>query len=188
MVGLLVAATAPAATRSEAAVPGPVAGHPLLELRLGVDRVTELRHPFLCAELAPLPFLAVEGCGTGSGVLHHDDAPDMAHFRARGRLLEVARGRATANLAPGVGFAEVQRTADEPGFRFGEARDPDPVEGAGPEASLGVQGRFAVDPAGRTYVSADVTAGAAVVPSAPAVLGHGGPVVPFASITVGYGF
>lgn len=187
MLGTLAAAAAWAETRSEAVRPNPIAGHAVLELRVGVDRI-DAQHPVICAEGSPLAWLSVEGCGTGSGFLHHDDAPDMAHFRARARVLEVGEGRASASLLGGLGFAEVQRGADAAGFKFGEARAADQVEGAGPEASVGIKGRYWVDPGARTYLSADLTTGAAIIASAPTVIGSGGPVVPFAAITVGYGF
>ena len=187
MLGTLVMATALAETRSEAVKPAPIAGHAVLEMRVGIDRV-EAQHPVICAEASPLAFLSVEGCGTGAGFLHHDGAPDMAHFRARGRIASVGEGRMTAALLGGLGFAEVQRGADAVGFKFGEARAADQLEGAGPEASMGIKGRYWVDPGARTYLSADFTTGAAIIASAPTVIGHGGPVVPFAAFTVGYGF
>lgn len=189
-VALLWAAVAPArgGTGSEATLPRPIAGHPVFEMRVGVDRVDELHHPFLCAEGTPLPWLSVEACGTGAGILHHDDAADMAHFRTRARLLGAQSGRGTLDWLVGGGFAEVQRTGDEPGFRFGKATSPEQVEAAGPELSASVKGRYYVDPGARAYLSADFNVGAAAIPAAPTVIGHGGPIVPFAALTVGLGF
>ncbi len=88
----------------------------------------------------------------------------------------------------GAGFAEVQSGMDQTGFRFGRAASDDQVEAAGPEASISVKGRLWVDDGGRTYVTADLNAGAAYIEAARTVIGHGGPVVPFAAATVGYGF
>lgn len=175
-------------THSRAFKPAPVAGRPVLDLRVGIDRA-DARHPFLCAEIAPLGWLSVEGCGTGAGFLHQDPSfPDMAHFRARARTATATTGRASVDLLVGAGFAEVQRTADQPGFLFGQARSSDPVEAAGPEASLSLKGRYWVDPAGKTYATADLNAGVAAIPAAPQVIGSGGPIVPFASFTFGFGF
>lgn len=172
---------------SEVFQPQPLAGHAVFELRVGIDRLDQ-QHPVLCAELSPLSWLSVEGCGTGSGVLHRGDEPDMAHFRTRLRAAGIDRGRAEVDLLIGAGFAEVQRTADRPGFRFGPATEPEPIEAAGPEAAASVKSRLWMDNGGRTYLSGDVSAGAAVIPGAPDVLGRGGPVVPFGALTVGLGF
>ena len=175
-------------TRSEAFRPRPIAGHPVFDFRVGVDRL-DARHPQLCAELTPLAWVSVEACGTGAGFLHQDpNARDMAHFRARFRAAKAQMGRFTTDLLLGAGFAEIQTTADQPGFLFGNARSEDQVEAAGPEASASLKGRFWVDRGGRTYLTADLNAGAAVIPAAPTVIGRGGPIVPFAALTVGYGF
>jgi hypothetical protein len=45
--------------------------------RIGASLST--RRPTLCLELAPLDRLSVEGCGTGSGFLHQDPEPEVAH-------------------------------------------------------------------------------------------------------------
>lgn len=167
--------------------PAPVAGHPVFDLRVGVDRMDQ-SHPYICGELSPLGWLSVEGCGTGSGFLHQGNEPDMAHFRTRIRTVGLDKGRTEVDLLVGAGFAEVQRTADRPGFKFGKATEPEPIEAAGPEASVAAKSRVWLDNGGRTYLSGDLSAGAAVIPGAPEVIGRGGPVVPFAALTVGLGF
>lgn len=176
-----------AGTSSEATLPRPIAGHPVFELRVGADRV-DPTHPFLCAEGAPLAFLSIEACGTGAGILHHDDAPDMAHFRARGRAWGTTSGRATLDWLLGAGFTEVQSTTDAPGFRFGVPTEPQPVEAAGPEASTSLKGRWWFDPGARSYVTVDANVGVAVIPGAPVVMGAPGPTVPFGALTIGLGF
>lgn len=176
---------ATAAVDSGAFVPDPVAGHPLLELRVG-GQVGAPTHPYVCGELTPVKRISIEGCGNGSGFLHQADVPDMAHFRARGAVLQGRRQRLAGELLVGVGFAEVQRTADEPGFQFGEPTEPEPVEAAGPEVSVGAKGRWWMD--SKVYMSADATIGAAWIPGAPAVLDGDGPTVPFAGASVGVGF
>lgn len=179
---------AAATTESVAVVPRPIAGHPVFEMRIGTDRIDDMSHPFLCAEGSPLSFLSIEACGNGAGLLHQDEGVDFAHFRAKARLAGMRSGRGTLDWLAGAGFAEVQRTSDEPGFRFGRPTEPEPVEAAGPELSMSLKGRYYADPGARTYLSADLNAGVAAIPGAPAVMGRGGPVVPFAAFTVGLGF
>jgi hypothetical protein len=172
---------------SDIYVPRPVAGHAILDVRVGVDRVGA-KHPVICGEVAPVAWLSVEGCGTGSGVLHHGNEADMAHFRARMRTAGIDNGRTEIDFLVGLGLAEVQTAADEPGFKFGQPTEADPIEAAGPEASVAAKGRLWLDKGGRTYTSADLSMGVAVIPGAPAVLDQQGPLVPFAALTVGLGF
>jgi len=171
---------------TRAFVPRPVAGHPVVDLRVGVDRI-DSHHPFLCGEISPLPWLSVEGCGTGSGLLHRGSEPEMAHFRTRGRIWGADHQRTELDLLIGAGFAEIQVAEDEHGFKFGRARSADQVEAAGPEVSLSAKGRLWVDKAGRTYVTADLNAGVAAIPAAPVVTGRPNKALPFAAFTVGFG-
>jgi hypothetical protein len=165
----------------------PVAGHAVLDLRIGVLRTDPSSHPYVCLEGAPLAWLSVEGCGTGSGFLHHGDEPDLAHFRVRGRVLQRQSGRFDGSVLAGLGFAEAQRGVDPAGFDFGAAEDrADGASGAGPEASVSLSGRYWAFPA--AYVIVDANAGAAVIPAAPTVTGQSGPVVPFAVLSAGLGF
>jgi len=182
---LLTAAHADEGLSGQAFVPAPVAGHAVFDFRVGAG-TTDLHHPTVCAEVAPVAWLSVEGCGTGSGFLHHGDQPDMAHFRARAASKTWRRGRSEVDARLGLGFAEIQSTADQAGFLFGEARTADPIEAAGPELSASAHGRWWLDQA--FYATADLNVGAAHIPAAPDVMGRGGPVVPFASATFGFGF
>jgi hypothetical protein len=186
-VGLALPAHAHAddGTSTQAVKARPLAGRPVLDLRVGASTNTG-PHPQICLEGYPLASVSLEACGTGAGFLHQDDAPDMAHFRGRWTALRGARGATDAALLVGAGFAEIQSTADKPGFRFGEAVEPNQVEAAGPEASVSAKARFWMHE--RTYIVADVNAGAAYIPGAPTVIGEGGPVVPFGQVTVGLGF
>jgi hypothetical protein len=184
----MLAAVTAAELDSEAYAPRPIAGHAVFDLRIGVDSV-DGKHPYLCGEVLPLKWLSVEGCGTGSGILHHGDEPDLAHFRSRIRALHLDAARVTGDLLVGVGFAELQRTTDKPGFKFGKAKEDAPVEAAGAELSLSTKARVWLDDGGRTYATADLNAGAAYIPGAPAVMGGTTkPLVPFAAITAGIGF
>ena len=172
--------------RSE--VPRPLAGHAVFDLRVGMDLGSPSEGsplPIVCAEGMPHRRWSLEACGNGSGILHQGDEPDMAHFRVRGAPILVSDGRWAGQLMLGVGFAEVQRSADQPGFRFGDAQTGQ-VEAAGPEASLGVKGRFWVTE--QSHIAMDVIAGTAYIPGAPEVMGWQSPVVPFVSLTTGMGF
>ena len=172
--------------RSE--LPRPVAGHAVFDLRVGLNTGMtdgQALRPTFCAEAMPVRRLGVEACGNGSGILHAEDGPDMAHFRVRGAPVVFSDGRLGGQLMLGLGFTEVQRAEDRPGFRFGEA-DEMQVEAAGPEASVGFKGRYWVTD--QSHIAMDVVAGTAYIPGAPAVMGWGSPLVPFVSITTGMGF
>ena len=169
-------------------VPRPLVGHAVFDLRVGMGAGSPTDgspRPIVCAEGMPHQRWSVEACGNGSGILHQGDGPDMAHFRLRGAPIVVNDGRWGGQLMVGVGFAEVQRAADRPGFRFGDA-EMGQVEAAGPEASLGVKGRFWVTD--HSHIAMDVNAGAAYISGAPEVMGWQSPVVPFVSLTTGMGF
>ncbi len=175
---------------STAVTPRPIAGHPVLELRGGVDTTALGRDdaplPTLCAEVTPLDRLSVEACGNGAGVLHQQDVPDTMHLRMRYAPVRVRRGAGEAALVVGAGMTEVTNGADEPGFRFGAATSADQVEAAGAELSTGVKARWWPHP--RAYVTFEIGGGAAWIPAAPTVVGTSGPIVGFGAVTVGAGF
>jgi hypothetical protein len=166
--------------------PRPVAGWPIVELRAGAA-VAPAPGGVLCGEVSPYRLLAFEACGSGSGFLYpaSPDATDMAHFRVEGNIPVYRRGRAELVVQPGAGFAEVQRGQDAPGFRFGRARSADQHDGAGAEVSVGAKGRGWLSE--RVYVTSEISAGAAWIPSAPVVLGSA-PATPFLGATIGAGF
>lgn len=172
--------------------PRPIARHPVFDMRVGADTppaVTEtaaVARPFLCAEVTPIARFSVEACGTGSGFLHRDDAPEMAHFRARAAVLRARRGRLEGEAVAGLGFAELQVGEDAPGFRFGPATSADQVEGAGPEASVSAKGRVWFAPA--AYAVVDANVGLAWIAAAPAILEGAEALVPFGALTIGAGF
>ena len=161
-----------------------LAGRPILELRGGAQS-TEVDQPVICLEGSPLSWLAIEACGNGSGVLHQQPGYDMVHFRAKARALHREQARSTVDVYGALGLTEVQSSTDRPGFAFGE-QEAGAVEAAGASTAVTVKGRFYTTPG--TYVVADAAVGAALIPGAPAVFGSGGPVIPFASVTVGLGF
>jgi hypothetical protein len=178
------------AAGSTAVVPRPIAGHPVLELRGGVDTTALGRDkaplPTICAEVTPLDRFSLEACGNGAGVLHTADVPDTMHLRLRYAAARVRQGATEAALMLGAGMTEVASGIDAPGFRFGPATTPDQVEAAGPELSAGVKARWW--PHSRAYVTFEIGGGAAWIPAAPTVVGTPGPVVGFGGVTVGAGF
>jgi hypothetical protein len=105
-------------------------------IRVGAS--TSARRPTLCLELAPLDMLSVEGCGTGSGFLHQDPEPEIAHFRAHFRLTswKTAVGWLQPRLS--AGFAELQVGEDSGGFHF-NGTGPTGVETAGPEVGASLR-------------------------------------------------
>jgi hypothetical protein len=186
--GSLAAATAQAApvTASHAFTARPLAGWVVVELRGGAQAIPAGPLPVICAEVAPYTPFALEACGTGAGFLFPQLGDEMVHFRAEANVPLLRRGRLDVLLQPGLGFSEIERGVDEPGFRFGPATSPEQREGAGPEASIGVKGRAWVHE--RVPVAVELTGGAAWVPSAPVVLGGGSEIVPFVLGTAGVGF
>jgi hypothetical protein len=172
-------------TDSTAILPRPVAGHAVFDMRVGFGTVGAAEHPYVCAEVTPVARLSVEMCGNGSGFLHRADVPDLAHFRVRGTVLQHHQGRTHIDGVVGAGLAEVQRTADSPGFRL---RDDgaQAIEAAGPEISLSAKGRYWTSR--KTYLIGDVNVGAAYIPGAPSVVQRGTAAFPFAMVTGGFGF
>lgn len=174
---------------ANAFVPRPIARHAVVELRVGVDAASAdmddaPTRPVICGEVSPWGRVGFEGCGTGAGVLHQDNAPDMAHFRVRVAVLQRSKGRVDGALVAGAGWAEVQRTADEAGFKFGEA-EADQVEASGGELSISAKGHVWMQE--QTYLSIDANVGAALIPGAPTAVGSE-PLIGFGLISVGLGF
>ncbi len=109
-----------------------------LHVRAGAASTDSTGRPTICLDVRVVAGLAVEGCGTGQGVIHDEPGEEMAHFRATYAILDRALGRGVLRARGGLGFAEMQIGVDHPGFRFG---DPDRERGsvAGPEASVSAQ-------------------------------------------------
>lgn len=168
----------------------PVAGHPVLDVRVGAGAAPsptglDPSHPVICVEGSPLARLSLEACGNGAGVLHRAPVDDMAHFRARWAVVDHEGGRLEPALLVGAGLAEIQRGEDAPGFVFGPGGD-GAVEAAGAELSTSGKLRFWLTP--QTNLSLDANVGAAWIPGAREVWGTDGPLVPFGMLTVGAGF
>jgi len=189
-VGSAWAGPEPAGGHSRATLARPVAGHAVLELRGGGSAPPgpglPLQRATLCGEVAPLARVALESCGNGAGTLHNDAIADFFHLRAKGTVLQVAGARLEGAVQVGLGFAEVTRTADASGLKFGAATEAQPVEAAGTELSLSAKGRWWFSE--RAHAVVDLNAGLAHIPGAPQVVGTAGSAVPFAALTAGLGF
>lgn len=75
-----------------------------VDLRLGATSTETWTQ--VCAAGYPLEMLAIEACGNGSGFLHNESAPEIAHFRGKARLLQQALGPVYVEPWVGFGFAD----------------------------------------------------------------------------------
>ncbi len=152
-------------------------------LRIGAS--SSSRHPALCLELAPLEVLSVEGCGTGSGFLHHDEEPEVAHFRSWVKLTSWETRWGWLQPRVGVGFAELQVGADSGGFDFGGV-GPRGVATAGPEVGASLRLLFPL--MGGVELVGEVGLSAAWFQHAPRLVVPQASFQPSASFSLGFGF
>lgn len=106
-------------------------------LRLGLASSDAVNRPTVCLEVFALWATSVEGCGTGSGILHDEVGRQMAHFRVNVPVRRDAWFGGWSSVRVGVGFAELEVGPDRPGFDFGDPDQPNSV--AGPDAAASVQ-------------------------------------------------
>ncbi|WP_163996134.1 hypothetical protein [Pyxidicoccus caerfyrddinensis] len=155
-------------------------------LRVGGSTANGNGRPELCLELSPVSFLSVEGCGTGSGFLHGDPEPEVAHFRTKLRLLSFdAEGWGTLQPFLAAGMAEAQVGEDDPGFQF-NGTDARRVSTAGPEMGVGL--RFLRPLASGFELVGDFNLGMAWLPHAPELVKPQDTWLPSASLSFGVGF
>lgn len=155
-------------------------------LRVGGSTANGNRRPELCLELSPVSFLSVEGCGTGSGFLHGDPEPEVAHFRAKLRLLSFDReGWGTLQPFLAAGLAEAQVGEDDPGLQL-TGTDARRVATAGPELGLGL--RFLRPLASGFELVGDFNVGMAWLPHGPGLVKPVDTWLPSASLSFGVGF
>lgn len=162
----------------------PEAPRNYLNLRVGGTSFNPT-HPEICVEGSPLRFLAFEMCGTGSGFLHQDPAPEIAHFR--GKYLFRAMQLRSVWLQPAIeaGFAELQVGQDGSGFQFG-GTGVDGVETAGPELGFGLK---ALIPTGDLFeLVGELNVSGAWFPHAPELVVPMSSFQPTATFTLGVGF
>lgn len=152
-------------------------------LRAGVTPRTQ--RPELCLEIAPLADLSLESCGTGSGFLHHDPEPELAHFRGKYRLRSWTTSWGRIETHAALGFAELQIGDDSPGFQFGGTGSRG-VETAGPE--IGGSVRVLLPLTADFELLGEASTSAAWMPHAPKLVKPMSRFQPDASLTVGVGF
>ena len=185
LAGGIPAQAAPA-TSSGTFQPRPLIGHALLDLRGGLGSGPTGPNAQICVEVAPHRNVAIEACGTGGGFLYPEVGEEIMHLRAEGAFPIWQRGRAELWVQPGIGMAEIQRGTDERGFRFGPATSAGQRDGAGPELSLGLKGRWWVGD--WVYLAGEASSGATWIEAAPVVLQQDTAIVPFLTGTMGVGF
>ncbi|MFY0572067.1 hypothetical protein ACN28E_50695 [Archangium lansingense] len=152
-------------------------------LRIGAS--TSSSRPTLCLELSPIELLSVEACGNGSGFLHHEEEPELAHFRAHFMLASWKTPLGWLQPRLGAGFAELQLGADGSGFHF-DGTGPSGLETAGPEVVASLRALLPVS-AGFELVG-ELGFGAAYLHHAPRLLQPQSAFQPTASFTLGIGF
>jgi hypothetical protein len=152
-------------------------------LRIGAS--TSSRRPTLCLELSPVDLLGVEACGNGSGFLHHEAEPELAHFRAHFKLTSWKTPLGWLQPRLSAGFAELQVGEDGSGFDF-TGTGPTGVETAGPEVGASLRALFPVG-LGVELVG-ELGLSAAYFRYAPELLRPQATLQPNASFTLGVGF
>lgn len=189
LVALLAAGT-PAASRAGPAVrvvaPGKAPVRNVVNVRFGSLPEGAPVRPTVCVEVSPAGWISAEACGNGSGFLHREAAPEMAHFRAKAWLARGSAGRSSLRLGVGAGLAELQIAADRPGFRVGGEPDPEGIEAAGPEITLEAEWLLPAEDGLELVASA--SAGVAWLPGAPALATPMASEQPFVLVTVGVGW
>ena len=155
-----------------------------VNLRLGVASSDDNGRPAICLEVRTILQLSIEGCGTGSGVLHDSAGGELAHFRAKWAVdRRVFRG-GVLQTQLGIGLAELQVDADQPGFVINP--DPGGVEAVGPEASVGVQWLRSLS--GGWEIIMNASAGVSWVPGASDLRGQPSSQQPFVGFEIGAGW
>ena len=157
-----------------------------VNLRAGASSSSESGRPVICMQVSAIAELSFETCGTGTGLLHHDPTPEMAHFRMKWATNRWSIAQGLIELQAGLGFTELQVGKDTPGFSFGVPTTSEPIETAGPEASLSLQWIYPLD-LGFEFVG-DATFGAAWLKYAPQLVTPRDKLAPFGEISAGVGW
>ncbi|MCX5741009.1 MAG: hypothetical protein NT062_00760 [Proteobacteria bacterium] len=189
LAALLIATPAfaqPAEDGVDPSSPAPIVAKNRVNLRIGGASTDETSRPTVCVDVSIVLGFAVESCGTGQGLWHHDEGTEMAHFRATYAFLERATAQGTGRLRGGLGFAELQVGVDQLGFHFGSPDPADRGSVAGPEASL--QGQWLVPLGKGVEAIASLTAGVAMFSKANELVIPKSNVQPFVSVEVGVGW
>lgn len=161
------------------------ASRTFVNARVGAASSNENGRPEVCVEGAPLAVLSVEACGTGAQVWHDDPAPEMAHFRVKGRFLSLALPRLFLQGFAGAGFAELSVGRDQPGFKFNGVTD-GLVSTAGPELTLTAR---ALVPMGQGFeLISDLNFAGAYLPNADDLITPRSRFQPTLALSIGLGF
>lgn len=118
-------------------VVNPVAPSHRLNLRAGLASSDEVDRPTICLEVVAVRAVSVEGCGTGSGILHDQVGRQIAHFRLNIPFVQRATWGGWGSVRAGVGFAEMEVGEDRPGFDFGDLDQLGST--AGPDGAVSIQ-------------------------------------------------
>lgn len=97
----------------------------------------------MCAEVAPSSVLSIGACGNGSGFLHREAAPEVAHFRASVTVWSWRFQSVWLQPRAHIGFAELQIGEDTPGFELGGV-SPSGMSTAGPEVGGSLRGLWPI--------------------------------------------
>jgi hypothetical protein len=154
-------------------------------LRIGASSATQNGRPELCLDVAPLPFLSIEGCGTGAGFLHQDPQPELAHFRAKWKLADIEAGKLWVQPQLMAGFAEMQVREDVPGFQF---RGVSESGSATAGAEVGASVRTLMPSKNGVEFVTEMSAAAAWLPHAEQLIIPQSKVQPSFTISFGVGF
>lgn len=157
----------------------------IVNLRVGGSSENQSGKMIICGEVTPVWRLSIEGCGSGSGIIHNDDGVELSHYRAKVVVYSTINRWGAVRAQVGLGFAELQLAADAAGFQFGSTGEQN-IETAGPESSASVQW-FVPLSAGFEFVM-NGTVGAAYLPHAPELSAPQSRWQPFASLELGLGW
>jgi len=182
---LSVASPAHATDRLQMTWGGGAALDQVVNFRGGLSSASDSSRPTMCLEVSPWGPLSMEACGTGAGFLHSDPGSEIAHFRTKWTAAAWKLESSNLKLQPGLGFAELQLMADDPGFQFGSSAAGG-IETAGPEASLSLQWHHHLF-SGFELV-ADFNLGVGWFQHAPELLVPQNEIQPFVDLTIGLGW
>lgn len=150
-----------------------------------VGAANNATRPTLCIEGSPIDLLALEMCGTGTGFLHNDPAPEVAHFRSKWKLTEWQTPIGYLQPRLGFGFAELQIGEDAQGFQF-FGTGSDGMATAGLEAGASLRALFPVYEG--FELIGEFSLSGAYLPFAPRLIRPQNSFQPTAAFTLGVGF
>lgn len=158
---------------------------PRTYVSLAVGASTGSRGAIICAEVAPLSFLSISGCGNGSGFLHHDAAPDISHWRLN--FTPTSFKAKFVWLEPRIqaGFAEVQVGEDTPGFTFSGTNETR-TSTSGAELGASLRGRMPLRSG--FEMTGELGASVGYFPYGPVLVRPQSAWIPSVAFTLGIGF